>query len=254
MLQVYQCEDSIEGIFTAIYRIYEDRNQYRECCVRIDGELFLLAEYHQVETDPELAMKVIRTLYQRFGEEDYLTICYALVSEDGDKANAVYHAVVYGLERKAGRGHLFDNLADTYLHKVFSLARGARNESCHLKGFLRFEETRQGFLYATIGPKNNVITFLMPHFADRFPMEDFIVHDRVRGIYGVHPAGGQWYLASGQQPEEGTFLPSAAEEQYQQLFRHFCSSIAIKDRKNLHLQRNLLPLRFRNDMVEFDSR
>lgn len=253
MLQVYQCEDSMEGIFTAIYRIYEDKNQHQECCVSIDGELFLLAEYRQVETDRQCAEKVIRTLYRRFGEEDYLTICYALASEVADKADAVYHAVVYGLSHKVTPGHLFDNLAEPYLHKVFSLARGARNEGCHLKGFLRFEEAKQGYLYATIGPKNDILTFLMPHFADRFPMEDFIIRDEHREIFGVHPAGQQWYLVSGNQLEEGAFEPSVAEEEYQSLFRLFCRSIAIKDRKNIQLQRNLLPLRFREYMVEFDS-
>lgn len=255
MLQVYQCEDSIEGIFTAIYKIYEDKNQHKECRVSIDGELFLLAEYRPVEADAERAMKVIRTLRRCFGEEDYLTICYALASRDPDKADAVYHAVAYGLDRKVIQGRLFDNLAEPYLHKVFSLARGASNESCHIKGFLRFEEAQQGFLYASIGPKNNILTFVMPHFADRFPMEHFVIHDDVRGLFGVHPAGKQWYLVSGNQVlEEGDFTPSPAEEEYQRLFRHFCRSIAIEDRKNLKLQQNLLPLRFREYMVEFDSR
>lgn len=254
MLQVYQCEDSIEGIFTAIYKIYEDGNQHKECRVSIDGELFLLAEYRTVEPDPERTGKVIRTLCRRFGEDDYLTICYALASQDADKADAVYHAVAYGLARRVSPGHLFDNLADPYLHKVFSLARGTSNESCHLRGFLRFQEAEQGFLYSAIGPKNNILTFLMPHFADRFPMENFVIYDDMRGIFGVHPAGRQWYLVCGNQLEEVHFTPSAAEEEYQRLFRHFCRSIAIKDRRNADLQRNMLPLRFRDYMVEFDSR
>ncbi|MBQ7925942.1 MAG: TIGR03915 family putative DNA repair protein [Lachnospiraceae bacterium] len=254
MLQVYQSEDTMEGIFTAIYKIYEDKNQHKECRVSIDGELFLMAEYQPVETDPERAMKVIRTIWRRFGAEDYETICYALSSRDPEKADAVYHAVSYGLDRNVSQGHLFDNLADAYLHKVFTLARGAGNESCHVRGFLRFEEVQQGFLYASIGPKNNILTFLMPHFADRFPMENFMIHDAVRGIFGVHPAGEQWYLVDGELLQQEDFIPSEAEEQYQRLFRHFCSTIAIKDRKNLKLQQNLLPLRFREYMVEFDSR
>lgn len=254
MLQVYQCEDSIEGVFTAIYNIYEDGNKDKDCRVSLDDELFLFAEYIPVESDPEKTLKVIRTLWKRFGEEDYLTICYALASPDLEKGDAVYHAVAYGLNHKVARGHLFDNLADTYLHKVFSLARGASNENCHLRGFIRFQEVEQGFLYSSIGPKNNVLTFLMPHFADRFPMEHFLIYDAHRGIFGVHPAGKPWYLVQSNELESIDFQSSQAEMEYQQLFRHFCRKIAIESRKNLDLQRNMLPLRFRDYMVEFDSR
>lgn len=252
---VYQCEDSIEGIFTAIYCIYEDKNQYQECRISLNEELFLFAEYIPVVPDAEKTMKVMRTLQRRFGEEDYLRICYALASEDPDKADAVYHAVAYGLACQVRPGHLFDNLADMYLHKVFSLARAAGNEECHLRGFVRFEEDKQGFLYAVIGPKNNVITFMMPHFADRFPGENFMIYDEKRGIFAVHPAFREWYLVqeSDALGQDIGFEPSESELQYQELFRHFCRTIAIRERKNMELQRNLLPLRFRDYMVEFDS-
>lgn len=254
MVLIYQCEDSIEGIFTAIYQIYEDKNQHKECRVSISGELCLFAEYIPVTPDREKTVKVIRTLQRKFGEENYLWLCYALASEDAEKADAVYHAVAYGLQHGVRPGHLFDNLTDAYLHKVFALARHTANEQHHLRGFLRFQEAQQGFLYAVIGPKNNVLTFLLPHFADRFPMENFIIYDERRGIFAVHPAGKAWYLV--QESEIMTvdlgFAPSAAELEYQELFRFFCKSIAIEGRKNLDLQRNMLPLRFRDYMVEFD--
>ncbi len=248
---VYQCEDSIEGIFTAIYRIYEDKNNNKECRISTDEELFLFAEYIRTEPDRVKTVKVIRTLQREFGEEDYLRICYALASEDAEKATAVYESVAYGLQHKVRPGHLFDNLAKPFLHKVFSLARSTGNEVHHLQGFIRFRQEERGFLYAPIGPKNNVLTFLMPHFADRLPGENFIIYDEKRGIFGVHPAFRQWYLV--QQQEDGLtdFEETAEEGLYSDLFRHFCNSIAIKERRNLKLQRSLLPLRFREYMVEF---
>ena len=106
-------------------------------------------------------------------------------------------------------------------------------------------------LYAKIGPKSNAVTFLMPHFSDRLPIENFVIYDDTRGIFGVHPAGGQWYLLSGEESGERELRLSEQEMQYQELFRHFCRTIAIKERKNLKLQRNMLPLRFQEYMVEF---
>lgn len=250
---VYRCEDTLESIFTAIYNAYEEKRDHGDTFISLDNELYLFAEYVDVIADEEKAMKVIRTLNRQFGEHDYLWLCYALVTEVQDKAQAVYQTVVEGLKRKVARNHLFDGLTGEYVNRAFALARGVNNECLHLKGFLRFQELENGILYAPIGPKNNVLTFLMPHFADRFPMENFMIYDEKRGLLGLHPAGREWYLVNHcENPKElPDFQLSREEEAYQELFRYFCRKIGIEERKNPELQRNMLPLRFREYMVEF---
>lgn len=250
---VYRCEDTLEGIFTAIYNAYEEKRNHSDTLIRLDDELYLFAEYVDVHTDEEKAIKVMRTLERKFGEQNYMWLCYALAAAAQDKAQAVYQTVVEGLKRKVPRDHLFDGLAMEYVNRTFVLARGVNNECLHLKGFLRFQELENGILYASIGPKNNVLAFLMPHFADRFPMENFMIYDEKRGILGLHPAGHEWYLMSNSDnPKEAlAFRLSEEEEVYQELFRYFCRKIGIEERKNPKLQRNMLPLRFREYMVEF---
>ncbi|MBO5112249.1 MAG: DUF4130 domain-containing protein, partial [Lachnospiraceae bacterium] len=91
-----------------------------------------------------------------------------------------------------------------------------------------------------------------PHFADRLPLENFVIHDEVRNIFAVHPAGKEWFLMQG---KEGMELPdhcfSAGEEKYSELFCSFFHTIAIKERHNKELQRGMLPLRYRKYMTEF---
>ena len=123
----------------------------------------------------------------------------------------------------------------------------------HLLGFVRFEELENGILFTRIAPKNNVVIFLMPHFADRFPAENFMIYDEKRELYGIHPSGKHWYLAQGKEfaSKRTEWQLSDREQQYQELFRYFCHKIAIKERENKELQRNMLPLRFQEYMVEF---
>lgn len=250
---VYQCEDSVEGIFTAIYCAYEERRVHEDTRISLTDDILLFEEIIPVTADVEKTRKVIRTLRRSFGEEDYLWLCLALSSRNLDKAQAVYQTVVRGLRNKAKPGQLFDNLADDYVNKAYALGRAAWNEEHHLKGFVRFQELENGILYSKIGPKNNVLTFLMPHFADRFPGEHFMIYDEGRQLFGIHPAMHSWYLLQSSELEEQTRAPQLSEEeyQYQELFRHFCHTIAIKERENPKLQKNLLPLRFREYMVEF---
>ena len=251
---VYVCEDSLEGIFTGIYRAYEEKRDLGDTLLSLTDEPILFAKSVKVEPDRQRTLKVINTLQKRFGEEDYLSLCKALASEDPDKAQAVYRTVVYGLHHGSRPGHLFDNLAEDNVHKAFSLARGTGREICHLQGFVRFQELERKVLYSAIGPKNNILTFLMPHFADRLPQENFVLFDEKRNLFGIHPAGRQWYLLQGEQAASPVLRLSEEEEQYQELFRRFCRTIAIRERRNLNLQRNMLPLRFREYMMEFQDR
>ena len=72
----------------------------------------------------------------------------ALASDQEDRAQAVYRTVVDGLGRKCPRGHLFDNLANDYVHRAFALARGVSREAERQKQFLRFQELESGLMYA----------------------------------------------------------------------------------------------------------
>ena len=248
---IYLCEDSLEGVFSAIYRAYEEKRDHGDTAIALTEDPVLFAEYVEVKPDTDRTLKVMRTLRKRFGEDDYLSLCLALSSEDSGKAQAVYRTVADGLARDVRPGHLLDNLADDSVHKAFTLSRGAGRELSHLQGFVRFQELEGKVLFSSIGPKNNLLTFLMPHFADRLPMENFVLYDEKRNLFGIHPAARQWYLIRGEESVGPALGLSEEEDGDQTLFKHFCEAIAIRERRNLKLQRNMLPLRFREYMIEF---
>ena len=247
------CEDSLEGIFTGIYEAYALRQNHEEIHLQIGEEenLRLFAVYQTIEPDKEKVAKVAITLQKRLGMETYMELCWAIASQDAQKGEAVYKTVVCGLKMRNGH-YVMSNLANSYVHKVFELARTVKNEAHHWKEFLRFQELENGILFSKIGAKNNIITFLVPHFADRLPLCNFIIYDENRGIFAVHPASKEWYLVTDKEVEtEQLTQHSEKEMQYQELFKYFCHKIAIKERKNLKLQQNMLPLWFQEYMVEF---
>ena len=250
-MTVYRCQDSLEGIFTAIYQAYEEKRNHEDTILSLSEDPMLFAEDVSVLPDEEKTLKVMNTLRRRFGEKDSYSLCLALATEDEEKAQAVYGTIVEGLRRGCGPGRLFDDLTNNNIHKAFALARSANREVGRELEFVRFQELENGVLYSRIGPKCNVLTFIMPHFADRLPIENFVIYDDRRNLFGIHPARKQWYLLRGEEAEEPKLRFSEMEESYQKLFRHFCRTIAIRERKNLKLQRNMLPLRFQESMTEF---
>lgn len=257
-MHILICEDSVEGILTGIYRACEWHLEPEDTRIQIGeaGNLQLFAEYHTVEPNAETAGKVIWSIRAKLGDEVAYDLHNAMASADEEKGDAVYHTVVMAY---AGKGRSVMNcLQNDYVRKVSELSRNVWCETHHLYGFLRFEELASGVLYASISPKNHILAMLAPHFADRFPLENFVIHDVKRQLYVVHPRKQDWYMIHAteeQNPDAGqqgkNMQLSEREDFIQSLFRHFVSTISIEDRKNTDLQRNLLPLRFRPFMTEF---
>ena len=248
------CEASPEGIFSAVYYAYEQKLNPNTTYVQL-GEIEnyeLFADYTQVKTDYEKAEKVDRTIARRFGEISYSYIWYALYSQDKEKGNAIYHTIARGLA-KAYQGELVNYLQDPYVLTVSKMRQNVWCEAHHYMGFVRFRELKNRILYSEIEPKNHILPIIAEHFADRFPKENFMIKDKRRNLYIVHEAGKGvvFHQEEGQGMEVSAEMYSDEEVRIQNLFKIFHESIAISERENFKLQRQLLPLRFRDNMVEF---
>lgn len=247
------CESTPEGIFSAIYHAYEQRFNHNKTFIQLkpieNYELF--SNYIEVTTDFEKARKVDKTIAERFGEISYSYIWYALYSQSDERGNAVYHTIARGLA-KAYKGELVNCLQDPYVLAVSKMRQNVWCEAHHYMGFVRFGELKSKILYSEIEPKNHILPIIAGHFADRFPKENFMIKDKGRKLYVVHEAGKGYVFHREEESVNVTRdMYSQEEQKMQHLFHIFHKSIAIDERTNLKLQRQLLPLRFRENMVEF---
>lgn len=256
--QVLICEDSMEGILNGVYEAYSlkkekgiESHDLIHLVTKSPDTYRLFTEYRTLETNYENAGKVINTIRSRLGEETYYRLCLAMLSCFEEKADAVYHTIVLGL--RMNDRSVMDRLGEEWVQRAFQYARASSNELGHMIEFTRFMELEGGILYAKINVKHHILPFLMPHFADRLPAESFIIYDENTDTYGLHPRLKPWYLAQGVEFDRDKLKTTAAEEEYQELFKRFCKSIAIESRTNKKLQTSFLPLRFRPNMTEFQT-
>ena len=164
------CEDSQEGIFTAVYDGWAGRYGHENVRLQVreeeDRELF--SSYINVRTDAGKARKVSDTVRRRMGGRAYLDIARAALSWEADKGTAIYHTIVRGLSMADGF-RVMQVLTDPYVCRVSALARAVAREADHLMGFARFSQLPGGVLYARIRPRNRVLPAIAPHFQDRLP-------------------------------------------------------------------------------------
>ncbi len=255
LTRIYLCEDSIDGIFTAIYVAWS--SGYGHANIKIEEQsnshnysnMELFSEYMQVETDYGLSLKVGKAIKEKISMEAYEMLCRAALSDQMGKADLIYRFMILGF---AAGADIINHLSNEIVAGIFKLSKFVGNEMHHLLGFVRFSEQESGLLTSVIHPKNNVLSLITPHFVDRLPRERFIIFDENRKLATLHVPGKPWILVETQNLFENEFDEiSYEEDEYQDLWKIFFKHIAIKERINPKLQRNNLPLRFRGDMIEF---
>ncbi len=254
--RIYLCDDSIDGIFTAIYQAWSSRLGHSNIKIeeKCEGSKYsnieLFAEYVVVDTDMELSIKVAKAIRTKISDEAYEMACHVALSDYLGKADLIYRFLVLGF---AVGSSIVEHLSNEVVSRMSKVNKNVWNESHHLMGFVRFSEQANGLLTSIIHPKNNVLTLLAPHFADRLPQERFLIYDGNRKLAALHLPGTPWILAEiPELDQERVREVSGLEDQYRELWLTFFDHISIKERENYRLQRNNLPLRFRNDITEFN--
>ena len=264
---VLLCENSVEGMLTAIYDGFVIKNkrfsgrsmdllaEYHdniEIYLEENYEYEMFAEYIMIKTDEEKAEKTASAIQQKIGDEVWHMTLRALCHFDNRRGTQVFGFLVRGF--RMGNG-VINMLHDPYVMSVMELARKAANEAHFFVEFIRFEE-RNHILYSRIEPKCNVLPLIGEHFSDRFPNEDFIIYDAVKKLSVVHKKYEKLFLVRDNEltfpDEKGNELIRETED-YRKLWKTYFETIAIEARKNRKCQRSMLPLWYRKNMTEFSK-
>ncbi len=247
---VYLCEDTPDGIFTAIYDAWAARlpDDVLSICVERNYELELFAQCRYVQTDMEKAVKVARSVKTKISQEAYYMIYNAALSFERDKIDCIYHFLKMGFRYGAGVVQMH---GEDVVCRIFELRRNVGNESHMFREILRFHDTEEGILIAKIHPKNQVLSLIAEHFSDRFPEEHFVILDEVHEMGLFHEKGKQWYLAPLEREILEKIWQHRGSTEYESLWKTFFNTIAIEERRNYKCQRNMCALRYRDYMVEF---
>lgn len=254
MKTIYLCENSVEGILSAVYTAWTSKKGHNNVKLQImeeEGTMELFCQYEEVPVSPEAAQKVVQAIKKKISREAYTAVYKAALSVDSDRADKIYRFLIYGFHIGSS---IVSMLQVQEVYDIFQMCRFIDNETHLLTGFVRFIEMEGDLLVSQIGPKNDVLVLLAPHFADRMSNENWVIYDEKRKTAVLHPANRRWFLADLSSSEWETKLKKAfAEDEYEDLFKRFRKSVTIKERKNPICQQNHMPLRYRPYMPEFSE-
>lgn len=143
---------------------------------------------------------------------------------------------------------MLGNLNLDFVRVVTESAQKVYGEAHRIKGFVRFAKLADNRFYAAIKPVHNVLPLIKSHFEARFVGFDWAIYDKARQL-GLFCTDGKAELCQMTVSEELVF--DNEEGFYAGLWRTFFEKVAIKERENPRLQRQKVPLFYRDMMTEF---
>ena len=237
-------DGSFDGLLTVVYkRFYSDFRP--ELIMSGDIQHRLGLDISHVETDTEKSAVVYEGILRKLGHNGLQTVYQAYLRNDPDIYTSIYRYILFGF--KVG-----SNIND-YMHLDFvrnvqrASARVAKDAMFSLE-FLRFKESTDGVLFAEFSPENNCLPIVANHFSDRFRGLKWIITDRSRKITAIS-TDDSFFLT-----DEPFELPETSEKEqdFTSLWKLFHKTIANENRANPKLQRQLMPLKYRKYVTEFN--
>ena len=252
MKQVYICNDTVTGICSALFDAWKEE-RCGEAGIQLKGRIQqeLFCEYKVVIETEQKSRSLQRMIKRNLGYNAYWDVYYAILSDDPQKGEAVFR-MMQEARRLDDSTKIMDHLGNADVAKVFELSRRVSNEAHVYKEFIRFRELEGGVLFSEISPKSQVLTCIADHFADRFPLENWMIYDKSHEAFLIHREKERWRLVWGSELNtEAASRVSEGEKKYECLWKGFFESVSIRERENPKLQQTHLPKRYRRVMTEF---
>ena len=220
----YYYDGSFDGLLTVIYIAYKDRkNNALRITVKTE-QLLLELDDINVITDFSKARHVEKAICDKLSQSFLNNIRTCFLSSDKNKDIVILHTVYKALKQ----GEEILNSLDEHAFYVNKFVKQVLNERHKYLGVLRFKEMKDGTMFSTIEPKNNILPILIYHFKNRMKREKF-------AIFFVKSLEIEW---------------SDEEIEYSELWKTFHKSISIKERENKKLQQSNLPKYYWKHLIE----
>ena len=238
----YYYDGSFDGLLTVIYMAYNDReSEMLRVSAKAEQLILALDDIHVI-TDFSKARRVEKSICEKLSQNFLNNIRTCFLSNDKNKDTVIIHTIYKALKQ----GEEILNSLDEHAFYMNKLVKQVLNERHKYLGLLRFKEMKDGTMFSTIEPKNNVLPILISHFKNRMKKEKFAIFDRRRKtivyydgkkaeIFFVESLEIEW---------------SDEEIEYSELWKTFHKSISIKERENKKLQQNNLPKYYWKHLVE----
>ncbi len=241
-------EDSFEGFLTAIYYAFYSKDEI----ISIDSDTYtdidMLTTVRYLETDVEKYKKVKNAIVTKIDPLALNKVYTLYLSNYKDKGILCYKYLKTAFKIGSNiHNHLYLDVVD----EIDLVERRVSLEAHRFTGLVRFSLINNKFLYSSIEPDNNILQLISPHFENRFSNEYWIIHDVKRNIASVYNKVS-WEITEMNEDIYNSLKDYTDE--FEDLWKNYFVSTAIKERSNPKLQKRMMPKRYWKNLTEIKDK
>ena len=238
----YYYDGSFDGLLTVIYVAYNDReSKMLRVNAKVEQLILALDDIHII-TDFSKARRVEKSICDKLSYNFLNSIRTCFLSCDKNKDTIIIHTVYKALKQ----GEEILNSLDEHAFYMNKLVKQVLNECHRYLGLLRFKEMKDGTMFSTIEPKNNVLPILISHFKNRMKREKFAIFDKRRKMISYYDGNKvEIFFVESLEIEW-----SDEEVEYSELWKTFHKSSSIQERENKKLQQSNIPKYYWKHLIE----
>ncbi|MEW6535529.1 MAG: TIGR03915 family putative DNA repair protein [Candidatus Auribacterota bacterium] len=240
-------DGSFEGLMSLFSECISKNIQPENIIEQSKYEPDLINEELFMPTNISAANSFRRRLRNALSAQSLKHLFFVFLSALENKEICMYRYALFGLQ--AGFS-LNKHLTDKRVAMIHDVSLKVGCEAHRMKGLLRFRELDDGRYYAPVRTDHFVLPILASHFSKRLSTKQWVIHDVPRSTAALFDRES-WYITKIEQ----TSVPELSQDELhcQSLWRQYFSAIAIKERINPKLQRQFLPKRYWDYLVEMQD-
>lgn len=250
---IFVYDKTLEGLLTSVFEAYS-RKMFPDLLLA-ENEPFPLFydEVFTVFTDSGKADRVWKGLEKKLSKAALSSLTVSWLSELPEIDTLLFRYIRKAIDSP----HSIEmNFGDPDVLALSKIWKKVGQEKNRIIQFLRFQKAADGTYFAAMEPLYNVLPLTIPFFKDRFADQPWLIYD-IKREYGyyydlkevteVRFEQKENHLLSGMLSED---IMDKDEKLFQQLWKQYFTSIAIRERSNPKLQRQHMPVRFWKYLTE----
>lgn len=248
----FKYDKTFEGLLTAVFDAFY-RKEFPQRLTGGEESFLLFTEIRETVADPSKAERVFNGLKRILSRSALQMISVCFLAESDDVATSIFHYIRKTFEAKQSIELNFADPDVLYLSQVHKMVH---REEEKMRQFVRFQKTADGIFFACMEPRYDVLPLTADFFEDRFADQQWIIYD-VKREYGLYYNLRKTEIVRFNHlqvsPDTGRLTREQMDDSeldFQDLWRQYFKSAAIKERINLKLQRQHMPKRFWKYLTE----
>jgi len=253
---IFCYDKTLEGLLTVVFDAYF-RKTFPDFLLGENEPLPLFYDQvHRVTTDEDKANRVLKSLEKKLSKISLSGITIGWLSEQEGVDMLLFRYIRKNID---ARKSIEMNFGDPDVLELSKLWKKVGHEKHRIQQFLRFQKAADGTFFAAMEPLYNVLPMTIEFFKDRFSDQKWLIYDLKReyGYYydlkevvEVRFDKKESHLICGLLSDD---IMDKDEKLFQQMWKQYFKSIAIKERINPKLQRQNMPVRFWKYLTEKQS-